>query len=70
MFFDCIVIVHELGHIVGGVMFSWKISKIILLPFGGLTVFDNFVNTSLFEQFIVTILGPIFQIVLFIFIFF
>lgn len=63
LIFTCIIIVHELGHIVGGLLFSWKIEKIILLPFGGLTIFNNNINTSLFEQFIVTILGPLFQVI-------
>ena len=66
--FTSIIIVHELGHVVGGFLFSWKIKKIVLLPFGGLTVFDVFINTSLFQQFIVTLLGPLFQIVFFTFI--
>lgn len=63
LFFDCIIIVHELGHIVGGVLFSWRVEKVIILPFGGLTIFNNFINTSLFQQFVVTLLGPLFQIV-------
>lgn len=61
--FISIIIVHELGHIVGGVIFSWKIDRVILLPFGGLTIFNCFINTSLVEQFIVTLMGPLFQIV-------
>ena len=63
LIFICIIFVHELGHIVGGILFSWDIDRVIILPFGGLTVFNIFINTSLFQQFIVTLLGPIFQIV-------
>lgn len=62
LFFTSIIIVHELGHILGGVFFHWRVSRVILLPFGGLTVFDLKINTSLFEQFIVTLLGPLFQV--------
>lgn len=61
--FSAIVFVHELGHIISGFLFSWKVEKIVILPFGGLTIFDNFINTSLLEQFIVTLMGPLFQIV-------
>jgi stage IV sporulation protein FB len=61
--FNSIIIVHELGHIFGGVIFSWKIDRVIILPFGGLTIFNCFINTSLFEQFIVTLMGPLFQII-------
>lgn len=63
LFFSLIIIVHECGHILGGFLFSWKIKKIILLPFGGLTIFDQPINTSMFSIFIVTLLGPLFQIV-------
>lgn len=60
--FTLLIFIHELGHVFGGFLFSWHIDKIILLPFGGLTIFNNLINTSLFEQFIVTLLGPLFQI--------
>ena len=63
LIFFMIVFVHELGHIFGGILFSWKIEKVIILPFGGLTIFNNMINTSLFQQFIVTLLGPLFQLV-------
>ena len=63
--FTSIIFVHELGHIFSGFMFSWKISRVIILPFGGLTIFDKFINTSLLEEFVVAISGPLFQIVFF-----
>jgi stage IV sporulation protein FB len=61
--FTSIIIVHEFGHIFSGVLFSWKINRIVVLPFGGLTVFDVLINTSLIEQLIVTLMGPLFQVV-------
>lgn len=63
--FTSIIIVHEVGHILGGVIFSWKINKVIILPFGGLTIFNTLINTSLFEQFVVALMGPLFQILYF-----
>ena len=63
--FTSIIVVHEFGHIFAGILFSWKIKKIIILPFGGITIFNNLINTSLFEQIIVTLSGPIFQIIYF-----
>ena len=61
--FSSIIIVHELGHIIGALIFKWKIDKIILLPFGGITIFNENVDKSLKEEFIIAILGPLFQIV-------
>ena len=61
--FFLIIIIHELGHIIGGLYYNWPIKKIILLPFGGLTIFDQKLNCPLKEELIVTLLGPIFQII-------
>lgn len=65
LIFTSIIVVHELGHIFGALMFKWDIKEVVILPFGGLTVFNQKINTSLLEQFIVTLLGPLFQIVFF-----
>ncbi len=62
-----IIIVHEMGHILSGLFFSWKIDRVIILPFGGLTIFNTLINTSLFEQFIVALMGPLFQVLYFLF---
>ena len=61
--FSLLVIIHEFGHVCFGILFGWNIDRIIILPFGGLTVFNILINTSLFEQFVVAIMGPIFQII-------
>jgi len=64
-FFDVmnIILIHELGHIISGLIFKWKIDKIVILPFGCLTIFNEKINRPLIEEFIVTISGPIFQII-------
>lgn len=66
--FTSIILFHELGHIIGALIMRWKIKKIILLPFGGLIIFDELLNRRLIEEFVILILGPLFQI-LFYFIF-
>lgn len=60
--FFLIIIIHELGHIVGGLYYNWKLEKIIVLPFGGLTIFNQRINCPLKQELIVTLLGPVFQI--------
>jgi len=57
-----IIIFHEMGHIVMAKLLKWKIEQILILPFGCLTIFDEFINKPLFEEFLVCISGPIFQI--------
>ena len=61
--FSSIIIVHELGHIIGAIIFKWKIDRVILLPFGGITIFQENIDKSLKEEFIIAILGPLLQIV-------
>lgn len=58
-----IIIIHELGHIIGGLIFKWKIEKVIIMPFGGLTVFHELLNKPMIEEFIILIMGPLFQLI-------
>ena len=59
--FTILIIVHELGHFTMGSLFKWKVNKICIYPYGGCTKFDILVNTSYFQEFIVLIMGPVFQ---------
>lgn len=61
--FSSIIIVHELGHIIGAFIFKWKIDKVILLPFGGITIFNENIDKPLYQEFIIAILGPTFQLI-------
>lgn len=61
--FSLIIIVHELGHILMGILFKWKIEKVIILPFGALTVFNEDLNRKISEEAWIVIMGPIFQVV-------
>lgn len=62
-----IVLFHECGHILAGIYFKWKIEKVIILPFGGITIFKEKLNRPMIEEFIIAIMGPLFQICLFVF---
>ena len=61
--FMLIIIMHESGHILAGLCFKQKIEKIILLPFGGLTIFNMKLNISCFKEIIIALMGPMFQII-------
>lgn len=58
-----ITLFHELGHIIMGKIFKWEILKIVILPFGCITYFKIDLNVKLKEEFLVTIMGPIFQMI-------
>lgn len=59
-----IILIHELGHILVSQVFKWKIDKIIILPFGGLIIFDEKVDNNLKEEFLITLSGPILQLII------
>lgn len=65
-YFMLLIIVHELGHVLVSICFKWNIEKIIVLPFGGLTKFNEIINRPLIEEFLITIAGIVFQMVFFI----
>ena len=46
-----------------GILFRWKIEKVLILPFGGITIFHEDLNRPIKEEFFIVIMGPIFQIV-------
>ena len=62
-YFMLLILVHELGHILVSLIFKWNIDKIIILPFGGLTKYNENINRPLIEEFLIAISGIIFQIV-------
>ena len=53
-----------------GILFKWDIEKVILLPFGALTIFNEDLNRSIFEEFLIVIMGPIFQIIFTLFVYY
>ena len=61
--FSSIIIVHETGHIIGAWLFKWKIDRVILLPFGGITIFNEHIDKPLKQELIIAFLGPLFQVI-------
>ncbi|MCD7032929.1 M50 family metallopeptidase [Metabacillus sp. GX 13764] len=53
-----IVLIHELGHSVCAMYFSWRIKSIVLLPFGGAAEVDEHGNRPLKEEMLVIAAGP------------
>ncbi|MCP3741228.1 M50 family metallopeptidase [Rossellomorea sp. BNER] len=54
-----IILIHELGHGVMAHVFSWRVKRISLLPFGGVAEMDEHGNRSLKEELLVIIAGPL-----------
>lgn len=58
--------IHELAHTVAAIILKWKIDKMILLPFGGITIFKERIDKPLIEEFLIAISGPMIQLIYFI----
>lgn len=61
-----LIITHEFGHLLMAKIFKWNIEKIAIYPFGGCVFFNEKINRPIYEEFLILISGPIFQIVFFI----
>lgn len=62
-----VILFHEFGHITVALIFKWHIKRILVLPFGCLTEFQEKLNKPIYQEFLILIAGPIFQILLFVF---
>ncbi len=59
--YSLVILIHELGHIFAGLVLKWPIRKISVYPFGCMTMFEK-ENSSLLEEFLIVLYGPLFQI--------
>lgn len=58
-----LILFHECGHIVMMLIFNWNIKYVMLLPFGGMTICEDFINRPLYQEFLVALMGPVFQVI-------
>ena len=63
--FTSLIIIHEFGHVIVAAMYKYKIKKITVYPYGGITEFDTLVNTKIENDLLISISGIIFQSVYF-----
>ncbi len=56
-----LIIIHEVGHLLTALAYGWKIDKIVIFPFGGLTQFKEHLNKPIKEEFIILLMGPLCQ---------
>jgi stage IV sporulation protein FB len=61
IYFMSLIFIHEIGHVTAALFCNWHVKKVILLPFGGMTVFEEQVNTPIREEFFVVVAGPLYQ---------
>lgn len=67
VYISLLIIIHELGHYLTAIYYKWQIDKIIIFPFGGVTIFKEHLNKPIKEEFMILIMGPLFQILFYFF---
>ncbi len=60
-----LILIHECGHITGAIWYGWKIERVMIFPFGGMTVFNEQLNRPTYQEWWIVLLGPIYQIFLY-----
>ena len=66
MIINFLIIIHELGHTLVGLLFKVKINKIIIYPLGGITKFEMPININKYKELLILIAGPLFQYIAYI----
>ena len=65
-----LILIHELGHLLMALIYKWNLSNITIYPFGGCVKFDDKINRPIKEEFLILIMGPIFQIIFYFILYF
>ncbi len=60
-----IVIIHEIGHVFFLKYFHYKIEKVEIFPFGGLTTTNKYINSPINKDILIYFGGILFQILLY-----
>ena len=59
--FTSLILIHELGHVIVALLFNYKIKKMVIYPYGGVTKLDTIINTDINKDLLVSISGIILQ---------
>ena len=60
-----IVIIHELGHSFFSKIFNYKINSINIYPFGGITNYENKINSNSYKDLLIFLGGIIFNLLIY-----
>ncbi len=60
-----LIMIHECGHVTGAILCNWKIERVLILPFGGMTFLKESLSRPIYQEWIIVLLGPIYQMVFF-----
>lgn len=58
-----LLVIHELGHTITGLLLGYKLDKISFYSYGGITKFNMMMNVPLKKELLILVMGPIVQII-------
>lgn len=61
-----VIFVHETGHYILAIINNLNIKKIVIYPFGGITILDCDLNTRIYKEFLTLLGGITFQMLFFV----
>lgn len=59
-----VIIIHELGHVITSLVYGWKIKRIDITICGGFITYDEEIDKPFKEEFLISISGFLFQLLL------
>ena len=66
--FTMLILVHELGHYSIARIFGCKVLKIVIYPYGGKCVLEDYVNRDLHEELLIAMAGVVVQFLFYLFV--
>lgn len=58
-----LLVIHELGHTITGLLLGYKLDKISFYSYGGITKFNMMMNVPLKKELLILVMGPVAQII-------
>lgn len=56
-----LIVVHEFGHYITARLLNFKVDKIVIYPFGGITKINGLINKDINDELLVAVAGVIYQ---------
>lgn len=61
-YFTIIILIHELGHTLTGLILGFKVKRIEIYPYGGCSKLEYDINELWYKELLVLIMGPLVQL--------
>lgn len=63
--FTSLILIHELGHYITAKVLKFKVDKIIIYPYGGITKLNDLINKNINHELLVALSGILVQLIYF-----